>query len=129
MRFAEIGFGIDIEAIFVFFINGSFYFFERRTDTSFEFIEECGLESFTKKGVVKVLNDSPESVIGEAALSKKTIDMRIPFERPVEGMQDTDETGDKVSFFVQIKEHPENNAANSTKKALKEGAVIEKERA
>lgn len=129
MRFAEIGFGIDIEAIFVFFVNGSFYFFERRTDTCFEFIEEGGLESFTKKGVVKVLNDSPEAVIGEAALGKKTMDMWIPFERPAEGMQDTDETGDKVFAFVHFMEHPENNTAYSVKKAVKEGAVIEKERA
>lgn len=129
MRVAEIGLGIDIEAIFVFFVNGSFYFFERRTDTSFEFIEEGSLESLTKIGVVKVLNDSPEAVIGEAAFSEKTVDMWIPFERPAEGMQDTDETGDKVSFFVHFMEHPENNAAYSAKKAVKEGAVIEKERA
>lgn len=87
------------------------------------------MESFTKIGVVKVLNDSPEAVIGEAALSKKTMDMWIPFQRSAKGMQDTDETGDKVSAFVQFMEHSENNTANSLKKAVKQGAVTQKERA
>lgn len=126
---AEIGFGIDIETVFVLFVNGSFCFFERRTDTFFQFMQECSLESFTKIGVVKVLNDPPEAVIGEAALSKKTMDMWIPFQRSAEGMQDTDETGDKVSAFVHFMEHSENDAAYGLEKTVKEGAVIEKERA
>lgn len=126
---AEIRFGIDIETVFVLFVNGSFSFFERRTDMLFQFIQKSSLESFAKIGVVKVLNDSPEAIIGEAALSKKTMDMWIPFQRSAEGMQDTDETGDKVSAFVQFMEHSENDTANSLKKAVKQGTVIEKERA
>ncbi len=38
IRVAEIWFGIDIETIFIFFVNGSFCFFERRTDTVFQSI-------------------------------------------------------------------------------------------
>ncbi len=72
--------------------------------------------------------NSPEAVIGESAFGKKTMDMGIPFQRPAEGMQDTDETGDKVSAFVQFMEHSENDAANSLKKAAKQGPVIQKER-
>ena len=86
------------------------------------------MESLTKIVVVKVLNDSPEAVIGEVALGKKTMNVRIPFERPAEGMQDTDETRNEVSFFVHFMEHSENDIANSLKKAVKEGAVIQKER-
>lgn len=101
----------------------AFVFFERRAHMLFQFIQECSLESFTKTGVVKELNDPPEAVIGEAAFSKKTMDMRIPFQRSAEGMQDTDETGDKVSAFVQFKEHSENDTADGLKKAVKPGAV------
>ena len=56
------------------------------------------------------------------------MDMGIPFQRPAEGMQDTDETGDKVSAFVQFMEHSENDAAYSLKKAVEQGTVIQKER-
>lgn len=55
--------------------------------------------------------------------------MRIPFERSAEGVQDADETGDKVSAFVQFMKHSENDIANSLKKAVKQGAVTPKERA
>lgn len=95
----------------------------------FQFMQESSLESFTKIVVVKVLNDSPEAVIGEASFSKKTMDMWISFQRSAKGMQDTDEIGDKVSVFVQFMEHSENDTANSLKKAVKQGTVIEKERA
>lgn len=57
------------------------------------------------------------------------MDMRIPFERSAEGVQDADETGDKVSAFVQFMKHSENDIANSLKKAVKQGAVTPKERA
>lgn len=126
---AEIWFGIDIETVFILFVNGSFCFFERRADTHFQFIQESSLESFAKIGVVKVLDDSPETVIGEAALGKEAMDMGIPFQRSAEGMQDADETRDKVSFFVQFMEQSENDTADSLKKAVKKGAVAQKERA
>lgn len=125
----EIGLGIDIEPVFVFFVNGSFYFFERSSDAFIKFIKKSSLESLTEIRVVKVFNDSPEAVIGEAAFGKKTMDMRIPFEGPAEGVEDTDKTGDKISGFVQFMEHSENDTANSLKKAVKQGTVIEKERA
>ena len=82
----EIWFCIDIKPIFVFFVNGSFRFFERRPDTHFQFIEKSGLESFAKIGIVKVLNNSPKAVVGEATLSKETMDVWIPFKRSAEGM-------------------------------------------
>ncbi len=53
----EIWFCIDIKPVFIFFVNGSLRFFERRTNTHFQFIEKRGLESFTKIGIVKVFNN------------------------------------------------------------------------
>lgn len=116
----EIWFCIDIKTIFIFFVNGSFCFLERRTDTSFQLIQKSSLESFAKIGIVKVLNNSPEAVIGEAALCKKTMDVRIPFKRSAEGMQNTDETGDKVPAFIHFMKQSENDAAYRLKKAVKQ---------
>ncbi len=124
----EIWFCIDIKAVFIFFVNGSFRFFERRTDTLFQFIQKSGLESLAEIGVMKVLNNPPEAVIREPTLGKEAVDMGIPFQRPAEGMQDTDETGDKVPAFIDFMEHFENDAAHSLKKAVKQGTVIQKER-
>ncbi len=97
---AEIWFGIDIETIFIFFVNGGFCFFERRTDTVFQFIQEGGLERFAEISIVEMFYNFPEAVIREGAFGKKAMDMGIPFQRPAESMQDTDEAGDKVSAFI-----------------------------
>ena len=126
---AEIWLGIDIESIFVFLVYGSFCFFERRTNARLQFIQEGGLESLAQIGVVKVSDNSPETVIGESAFRKKTMDMWIPFEGSAKRMQDTDETGDKVFAFIHFMEHSENDAAYSLKKTVKQGTVIQKERA
>ncbi len=56
------------------------------------------------------------------------MDMWIPFQRPAKGMEDTDETRDKVLTFIQRVEHSKDDTAYSLKKAVKEGTVIEKER-
>lgn len=76
-----------------------------------------------------MLNRSPETVIREAALGKETVNVWVPFQRPAEGMEDTDETGDKVSAFIDLMEQSEDDAANRLKKTVKEGTVIQKERA
>jgi len=75
----EIWLCIDIKTVFIFFVNSSLRFFERGTDTPFQFIQKCSLESFTEIGVIKVLNNPPEAVIGESAFGKETVDMGIPF--------------------------------------------------
>lgn len=125
---AEIRFGIDIEAVFVFFVNGSLRLFERRTDTLFQFIQEGSLKSLAQIGVVKVLYDFPEAVIRETALGKKTMDMRVPFQGSAESMKDADKTGDEVSAFIYFVEKPEDDTADSLKKAVKPGTVIQEER-
>ena len=55
--------------------------------------------------------------------------MRVPFEGSAEGMEDADETGHKVPAFVHFMEEPEDDRADSLEKAVKEGAVMEEERA
>lgn len=104
-------------------------FFEGRANTFFQFIQKSSQERFTEIGVVKMLNNSPETVIGEAAFGKKAMDMWIPFQRSAKSVQDADETRDKVSAFIQFMEHSENDAANGLKKTVKEGTVTKKERA
>lgn len=47
-----------------------------------------------------MLNHSPETVIREAALGKETVNVGVPFQGPAEGMEDTDEAGDKASAFI-----------------------------
>ena len=126
---AEVWFGIDMESIFVLPVNGSFRFFKRRASARFRFIQEGSLESLAQTGVVKVSDNSPETIIGEPALREKTMDMWIPFEGSARGMQDTDETGDKVFAFIHFMEHSENDAAYSLKKTVRQGTVIQKERA
>ena len=66
-----------------------------------------------------MFHNSPEAVIRETAFSKETVDMRIPFERSAEGMEDADETGYKVPAFIHFMEEPEDDTADSLKKAVK----------
>lgn len=129
VRVTEIWFCIDIKTVFIFFVYGSLCLFERRTDTLFQLIQKCSLESLAKIGIVKVLNNPPEAVIRESTLGKEAMNVGIPFQRSAEGMQDTDETGDKVSAFIDFMEHSEDDAAYRLKKAAKQGAVSEEERA
>ena len=47
VRVAEIGFGINIETVFILFVNGGFGLFKRRTDMGLKFVKESGLKGFT----------------------------------------------------------------------------------
>ena len=87
------------------------------------------MEGFPQIGIVEVFHNSPKAVIRETAFGKEAVDMWIPFERSAKGMKDTDETGDKIFAFIQFMEHSEDDTADSLKKTVKEGAVIQEERA
>lgn len=76
---AEIRFCVDIEALFMLGVTFRFYFFERRTNPVFQFIEKSSTESVTEIVVVKVFYMTPESVITVAAFGKDTVDVGIPF--------------------------------------------------
>lgn len=79
----------------------AFVFFKGRANAFFQFVQKSSLESFAEIGVVKVFNNSPEAVIGETTLSKKTMDMWISLQGSAKGMQDANETRDKVPAFIQ----------------------------
>ena len=46
-------------------------------------------------------------------------------ERTAKGMEDTDEAGGKVFGFVHLVEHAQEDAADSRKKTIEKGAVLE----
>ena len=49
-----------------------------------------------------------------------------PFEVSAEGMQDHDESGSEIFGFIHGKKHTGNNAVDSMKKTVKQGAVMKK---
>ena len=91
-----IGFGVNIETMFMFFIAGSLYFLEGRTKNRFHFIQESGTEGVPKVSVVEMLYIAPESVITVSAFGDKAMDMRIPFKISSESMQDHNKARSKV---------------------------------
>ena len=103
---AEIGFGIDIEALFVLAVAFRFYFFKGRTYFAFHFIEESRAESIAEIVVVKVFYMTPETVITVTAFGKETVDVGIPFEIPAKSMEDHDVARSKIFGMVQVKKHP-----------------------
>ena len=105
-RIAEIRFGIDIEALFMLGVTFRFYFFERRSDPVFQFIEKSSTESVTEIVVVKVFYMTPESIITVAAFGKEAVNVGIPFEIAAKSMKDHDIAGSKIFGMVQIEKHP-----------------------
>lgn len=124
----EIRFCVDIKTVLIFFVNGGFCFLKRRTNSVFQFIQESSLEGLAKIGVVKVLNHSPEAVIGETAFGKKAMDVRIPLKRSAEGVKNTNEARNKIFTFVHFMEYSENDTAYCLKKAVKPRTILKKER-
>jgi len=105
-RIAEIGFGIDIEALFMLGVTFRFHFFERRPDSVFQFIEKSRAESIAQIVVVKVFYMTPESIITVAAFGKEAVNVGIPFEIAAKSMKDHDIAGSKIFGMVQIEKHP-----------------------
>lgn len=69
---------------------------------------------------------TPEAIVGETVFGDETMNMGIPFQRAPESMEDTDETGNKVFWFVHFMEHTENDASGCVKKAVEKGTVLKK---
>lgn len=102
----EIGFGIDIEAVFMQTVAFGLHLFKRRSDPALHFIEEGSPEGVAEIVVVKVFYMTPETVITVAAFRKKAVNMRIPFEIPAECMKDQDIAGSVIFGMVQVEKHP-----------------------
>lgn len=101
----KIGFGIDIEAVFMLAVAFGLYLFKRRPDPVFHFIEKGSTEGVTEKIIIKVFDMTPETVITVGAFGKKAVNMRIPFEIPAEGMKDHDIAGSEIFGMVQVEKH------------------------
>lgn len=82
----EVWFGINIEALFVVVITFGLHFFKRRTKDGFHLIEESSAKSITKKGVVKMLDGLPETIITKTTFRDEAVNVRVPFEIPAKGM-------------------------------------------
>ena len=105
-RIAEIGFGIDIEALFMLSVTFRFHFFERRPNPAIQFIEKSRAKSIAQIVVVKVFYMTPEAVITVTAFGKETVNVGIPFEIPAKSVEDHDVAGSKIFGMVQVKKHP-----------------------
>ena len=92
--------GINIETIFIFAVDESFRFFERRADAAFHFIKEGSLESLAEVGVAKMSDGTPEAVIRVTAFGDEAVDMGVPFQGTAKGMEDADETGREVFGLI-----------------------------
>ena len=77
-RVTGIGFGIDIEAIFMLPVAAGFDLIKRRPDPGFHFIQQGGTESVAQISLVKMSDPAPESVIGAGAFGEETVDVRVP---------------------------------------------------
>jgi len=118
IRITQVRFGINVETIFVFAVNGSLSLFERRSDALFHFIKKDSLERLPKIFVVEIFYDTPEAIVRETAFSNQAMDMWVPFERAAECMKDTDKTWDKVFTFIYVVEHFKDYTAYSLKQAV-----------
>ena len=127
IRVTEIGFGINIKTILIFFVDFRFSSFERGTKVFFEFVQKNSLERFSQIGVIKIFDITPESIVRISAFSEKAVDVRIPFERTSESMEDADESWNKVSGFVEGMEKLLNDIRNSLEETVKQGTVFEEE--
>ena len=92
----KIGLCIDIKAVFVLAVNACLGFPEGWIDTFFHLIKESSLKSLAEKPVMKMSDIAPGPVIGETTFGDQAVDMRNPFQRSTESMEDADETGNKV---------------------------------
>lgn len=124
---AEIWLCIDIEALFVLAVALCFEFFERWSDSVFQFIEKSRTESVTQIVVVKVSDMAPETIIAETAFGEKAVDVRIPFEVTAKSVEDHDIAGRKIFGMVQIEKQAGYDTGDRMEKAVEERTVVKEE--
>lgn len=126
-RIAKIGFCIDIEALFVLSVTLSFYFFKRRSNPVFQFIEKGSAERITEIVEVKVFHMTPEAVITVTTFGKDAVDVRIPFEISAKSVENHDIAGSEVLGMVQIEKHTGYDTGDGMKETVEEGTVLKEE--
>ena len=125
-RVAEIGFGIDIETVFVLAVAFRFYFFKGRTYFAFHFIEKSCAESISQIVVVKVFYMAPGAIITVTAFGKETMDVRIPFEIPAKSTEDHDISRSEIFSMVQVEKHAGYYTGDGMEETVQERTILEK---
>lgn len=125
-RITKVWFCIDIKALFMLCVALRFDFFKRRGKDGFHFVQKCRTESITKKGIVKVIDITPEAVITKPAFGEKAMNMRIPFEIPTEGMKNHDETGSVMFGMIEFEKHTGNDTVDCMEKTIQQRTILEK---
>lgn len=118
-------FSIDIETMFMFAVTSCFYFFKRRPDPDFQFIEESGAESTAEIVIVKVPDMTPGAVITETAFGEEAVDMGIPFEIPAKSVEDHDISRGEIFGLVELEKHTGDDTGNRMEETVQERAVLE----
>lgn len=118
-------FSIDIESMFMFAVTSCFYFFKRRPDPDFQFIEESGAESTAEIVIVKVPDMTPGAVITETAFGEEAVDMGIPFEVPAKSVEDHDISGSEIFGLIELEKHTGDDTGNRMEETVQERAVLE----
>lgn len=118
-------FSIDIETMFMFAVTSCFYFFKRRPDPDFQFIEESGAESTAKIVIVKVPDVTPGAVITETAFGEEAVDMGIPFEVPAKSVEDHDISRGEIFGLVELEKHTGDNTGDRMEETAQERAILE----
>ena len=121
----EIRFSIDIETMFMFAVTSCFYFFKRRPDPDFQFIEESGAESTAEIVIVKVPDMTPGAVITETAFGEEAVDMGIPFEIPAKSVEDHDISRGEIFGLVELEKHTGDDTGDRMEETVQERAVLE----
>ena len=118
-------FSIDIETMFMFAVTSCFYFFKRRADPDFQFIEESGAESTAEIVIVKVPDMTPGAVITVTAFGEEAVDMGIPFEIPAKSVEDHDISGSEIFGLIELEKHTGDDTGNRMEETVQERAVLE----
>ena len=118
-------FSIDIETMFMFAVTSCFYFFKRRPDPDFQFIEESGAESTAEIVIVKVPDMTPGAVITVTAFGEEAVDMGIPFEIPAKSVEDHDISGSEIFGLIELEKHTGDDTGNRMEETVQERAVLE----
>lgn len=121
----EIRFSIDIETMHMFAVTSCFYFFKRRPDPDFQFIEESGAESTAEIVIVKVPDMTPGAVITVTAFGEEAVDMGIPFEVPAKSVEDHDISRGEIFGLVELEKHTGDDTGDRMEETVQERAVLE----
>ena len=123
---AFIGFCINIESMYMFFIAKSFNFFKGRSNPAFHFIKKSSAKGITQEGIIKMMDMPPETIIAVTAFREKTMNVRVPFQIPPKGVKNKNKARSEIFRFINLEKHAGNNALHRMKQAVQKRAAFKK---